>query len=219
MAPSGDDDASWPERPAVLPGQQRARRGSYAVGTARRATIVDAAVEVFSSTGFHKGTLRDVADKVGLSQAGLLHHFPSKEHLLQAVLGWRDDDAAAQLGDPVPEGIDLLRALVELARRNQGTPELVRLHVVLSAEGTSVDHPLHTYFSTRSVAVLALVRGAFEHAEAHGGLKPDVDLGSATRGLLALWDGLQVQWLFHPDDVDVAADLQRYLQSLLTVEL
>jgi hypothetical protein len=30
---------------------------------------------------------------------------------------------------------------------------------------------------------------------------------------------MQVQWLFHPDDVDVAVELRRYVQSLLTVEL
>ena len=46
---------------------------------ARRQEIVDAAVEVFATVGYHKGSLRDVADRVGMSQAGLLHHFPSKE--------------------------------------------------------------------------------------------------------------------------------------------
>jgi AcrR family transcriptional regulator len=215
MAMTANDDGTWPARSAG----PRARRGNYPAGAARRVAIVEAAVEVFSATGFHKGTLRDVADRVGLSQPGLLHHFPSKEHLLQAVLAWRDDDAAAQLGDPVPEGIGLLRGLVELARRNQDTPELVRLHVVLSAEGTSVDHPLHAYFLTRGDSVLDLTREAFAHARSLGQLKPGVDPLSAARGLLALWDGLQVQWLFHPDAVDVAADLQRFLQSLLTVDL
>jgi AcrR family transcriptional regulator len=197
----------------------RAPRGEYAKSRARRREIVDAAVEVFSSTGFHKGTLRDVADKVGLSQAGLLHHFPSKEHLLEAVLMSRDADAAALLGDPVPEGVGLLRAMVRLARHNEAAPELVRLHVVLSAEGTSVDHPLHTYFITRGVTVFQVTRDAFAQAKALGQLKPDVEPAIAARGLLALWDGLQVQWLFHPDDVDVAAGLQRYLESLLAVDL
>ena len=67
--------------------------GEYAKSRARRQEIIDAAVEVFATVGYHKGSLRDVADRVGMSQAGLLHHFPSKEHLLQAVLTWRDEDA------------------------------------------------------------------------------------------------------------------------------
>jgi hypothetical protein len=32
-------------------------------------------------------------------------------------------------------------------------------------------------------------------------------------------DGLQVQWLLHRDEIDMAGDLRRYVQSLLTVEL
>ena len=87
-----------------------------------------------------------MADKVGLSQAGLLHHFPSKEHLLQAVLTWRDGVSARLIGEPLPEGIDLLRGLVALAEYNASTPELVELHVIVSAEGTSEDHPLRDYF-------------------------------------------------------------------------
>ncbi len=197
----------------------RRPRGQYAKTPARRQEIVEAAVEVFSSSGFHKGSLRDVADKVGLSQAGLLHHFPSKEHLLQAVLTWRDDESGARLGQPMPQGVDLLRGLVELAEYNASTPELVELHVIVSAEGTSGDHPIHDYFVDRYASVFEMIRGAFAHAEAHGQLKPGIDCASAARTVIALMDGLQVQWLLHRDEVDMAGDLRRYLQSLLSVEL
>ncbi len=193
-------------------------RGEYAKTPERRQQIVDAAVEVFSSSGYRKGSLRDVADKVGLSQAGLLHHFPSKEHLLQAVLAWRDDLSGRMMGDPLPQGIDLLRGLVALAEYNASTPELVELHVIVSAEGTSADHPLRDYFVGRYDSVLAVTRGAFERAAAEGELRPGVDCASAARTLIALMDGLQIQWLLDRT-IDMAADLRRYLQPLLTVEL
>jgi AcrR family transcriptional regulator len=197
----------------------RKPRGEYAKTRGRRQEILDAAIEVFSSVGFHKGSLRDVSDRVGLSQAGLLHHYPSKEHLLQAVLSWRDDDARSRLGEPLLEGLDLLRGMVQLAEYNASTPELVELHVILSAEGTSEAHPLHDYFLNRYALVLDLIRAAFEHAEAHGQLRQGVECASAARTLIALMDGLQVQWLLHPQEVDMAGDLRRYVQSLLTVEL
>ena len=73
-------------------------RGEYAKSAERRQQIVDAAVEVFSSVGYRKGSLRDVANKVGLSQAGVLDHFPSKEHLLEAVPSWRDGETARLMG-------------------------------------------------------------------------------------------------------------------------
>jgi AcrR family transcriptional regulator len=195
------------------------RRGEYAKTPARRQEIVDAAVEVFSSSGFHKGSLRDVAERVGLSQAGLLHHFPSKEHLLQAVLARRDDQSLTWLGEPQPEGVDLLRALVKVTEYNAQTPELVELHVIVTAEGTSPDHPVHDYFVERYASLLGVIHRAFEAAEEQGALKPDVDCANAARTVIALMDGLQVQWLLQPQVVDMAGDLRRYIQSLLTVSL
>jgi AcrR family transcriptional regulator len=160
-----------------------------------------------------------VADKAGLSQAGLLHHFPSKERLLQAVLTWRDDESGARIGRPLPEGVDLLRGLVLLAEHNAGTPELVELHVVLSAEGSAADHPLHGCFVERYALVFDLVLRALEHAEAGGQLRPEVDRPSAARTIIALMDGLQVQWLLQRENVDMSADLRQYLQTLVTVDL
>ena len=194
-------------------------RGEYAKSAERRQQIVDAAVEVFSSAGYRKGSLRDVAEKTGLSQAGVLHHFPSKEHLLEAVLSWRDSETARLIGDPLPEGIDFLRGLVRAAEHNATTPELVELHVIVSAEGTSAGHPLRGYFVGRYATVLGHTREAFEQAAADGQLQPGTDCASAARTLIALMDGLQVQWLLAPDRIDMAGDLRRYLQPLLTVEL
>jgi AcrR family transcriptional regulator len=194
-------------------------RGEYAKTPERRQQIVDAAVEVFSASGYRKGSLRDVADKTGLSQAGLLHHFPSKEHLLQAVLIWRDDEGRRQLGDPMPEGTDLLRGLVALAEYNASFPVLVELHVIVSAEGTSADHPLREYFVGRYAYLVDVTRRAFERAAAEGQLRPGVDCASAARTLIALSDGLQIQWLLNRAEVDMAAELRRYLQPLLSVEL
>lgn len=194
-------------------------RGEYAKTPERRQQIVDAAVEVFSSAGFHKGSIRDVAEKAGLSQAGLLHHYPSKEHLLEAVLTWRDSETRRLMGEPFPEGLDFLRGMIWAAEHNATTPELVELHVIVSAEGTSAEHPLRDYFVDRYASVLDLTRRAFERAATEGQVRPGVDCASAARSLIALMDGLQIQWLLDRDHVDMAADLRRYLQPLLTVEL
>ena len=197
----------------------RRPRGEYAKSRARRQEIIDAAVEVFATVGYHKGSLRDVADRVGMSQAGLLHHFPSKEHLLQAVLTWRDDDARVLMGEPPPTGTDLLRFLVFLAGHNSGRPQLVELHLILSGEGASVEHPLHEYFVQRYEGVYTMIRDAFDEAAERGELREGVDTSSAARTVIALLDGLQLQWLLHREDVDMAADLRHYLQQLLTVEV
>jgi AcrR family transcriptional regulator len=48
--------------------------------------ILDRAAALFARRGFAKTSVQDVADAVGLSKAGLLHHFPSKDALYAAVL-------------------------------------------------------------------------------------------------------------------------------------
>ena len=199
--------------------QARAPRGEYAKSARRRQEIVAAALEVFSEAGYHKGSIRDVADRVGLSQAGLLHHYPSKHLLLEAVLDWRDQDALARMGTEQPQGLAMLEALVALAQHNASTPQVVELHVTLSAEATAQDHPVHDYFVRRYAWLLEMVADAFEHAAARGLLEPGVDCRSAAITLVALMDGLQGLWLLDRASVDMAEELRRYLRPLVTVDL
>jgi len=193
-------------------------RGEYAKTPARRHEILSAAVEVFSAAGYHKGSLRDVAERVGLSQAGVLHHFPSKHHLIEAVLAWRDDESRRRFRAGA-SGLATIRDLVDLVDYNQNTPQLIELYATLSAEATTPDHPLHDYFVKRYADVVAFVQNSLEHAAAVGDLRPDVDPAPAARCVLALMDGLQIQWLYDRDSVDMAAQVRHYVQSLLDVEL
>lgn len=197
----------------------RLRRGQTSKSAGRRREIVSAALQVFSEAGYHKGSIRDVAQRVGISQAGVLHHYPSKHRLLEAVLDWRDQDALTRMGAERPQGLDLLKALVDLAAHNQTTPELVELHVTLSAEGSAQGHPIHGYFVRRYAVVLEMVTEAFELAGARGQLRPGVDCRSSARTLVALMDGLQGQWLLDRGGMDMPEELRRYLRPLITVDL
>ena len=179
-----------------------------------------AAVDVFSASGFHKGSLRDVADLAGLSQAGVLHHFPSKHHLIEAVLAKRDEDIAREFLAGVDQGLEMLRALLSLIESNQRkTPELVELYALLSAEATAPEHPAHGYFEQRYKWIVNHTRDSLERVAAEGTLREEVDTASAARTLVALIDGLQIQWLYDRESVDMAAEVRRFVQSLLTVPL
>ncbi|WKK70569.1 TetR/AcrR family transcriptional regulator [Rathayibacter oskolensis] len=100
----------------------RRPRGQYAKTAARRAEIVSAGLEVFSASGYHAASLREIAEKVGLSQAGVLHHFANKWELLSAVLTLRDDHSITRVpsGEAVP-GLETVRALVELVAYNSSS--------------------------------------------------------------------------------------------------
>lgn len=160
-----------------------------------------------------------MAERAGLSHAGVMHHFPTKVDLLEAVLAWRDEDALERLGARQPEGLEVIRAWLDEVGRNPGTPELVDLHVTLSAEGTSPEHPLHDYFVRRYERLVSLLAEALSDAAAHGEVRPGLDCQQAARLLVAATDGLQVQWLLARDSVDMAAILREHVASFVTVPL
>ncbi|NUT99681.1 MAG: TetR/AcrR family transcriptional regulator [Saccharothrix sp.] len=78
--------------------------------------IVDLAAGLFARHGFENTSLRALADAVGLSKAGLLHHFPSKEALHEAVqAACRDlEREVADAAAPLPPGPDRDRHNLEL---------------------------------------------------------------------------------------------------------
>ena len=110
-------------------------RGSYAVGRERRERIVEAATERFSTNGYARTSLARVAQDAGVSTTGLMHHFPTKQHLLLAVAEHRFDVAAAIVdASPGADGDALIEALLSITRRFVSEPGLIELFVALSAE-------------------------------------------------------------------------------------
>lgn len=176
-------------------------RGAYAKGRARREQILTEAVAMFGETGYHGASLRDLAQRCGLSLAGLLHHVGDKQSLLLAVLAHRDEVDAAELA-PALDGPARLTWLVDVVRRNASRRGIVELYCVLSAEATAADHPAHAFFVERYARTLGEVAASLQ---ACGHPAP----ASAARRLVALMDGLQVQWLLDPDGVDMAAEVER----------
>ncbi|WP_307846189.1 TetR/AcrR family transcriptional regulator [Rhodococcus sp. CX] len=55
-------------------------------GASGREEILDAAGELFVTRGFAATSTRAIADSVGIRQASLYHHFPTKESILAALL-------------------------------------------------------------------------------------------------------------------------------------
>lgn len=188
----------------------------YAKGRAKRREILDQAMALFGEAGYRGASLREIATRCGLSHPGLLHHFPTKESLLLAVLEHRDevDDARLLTGRT---GVAVLRGLVDLAALNATRPGIVELFTVLSAEATAADHPAHTYFVRRYQTTVRTIEVAYEQARTDRVLRPDIEPAVAARQFVALMDGLQIQWLLGHRQIDMAATLRAHLQAQLTV--
>jgi AcrR family transcriptional regulator len=194
----------------------------YAVGRARRDQIVAEATQQFGRVGFNKATTMELAAACGISRAGLLHHFPTKEALLKAVLEARDvdhHDLIEASVDPSLGGLDVFRRMIEVTDRNAEEPGIVALFASLAAEATAADHPAHSYFIERYARVLEGTESALQSARNAGYLRAEVDIRGAALDLTALRDGLQVMWLLSPHTIDMGQQLRSAIQRLLTVPL
>ena len=173
----------------------------------RRAEIVRAALEVIAERGYRGASLAAVAERVGLTQQGLLHHFPTKEALLVAVLKERDQ------WDAVPNTkwrVDLLTSLVEY---NAMRPGIIQTFSALLGESVTEGHPAREFFTQRYAAVrksMASVLRAEYGERLPSGLTPE----RAAPLLVAVMDGLQYQWLHDPDSVDMPAAFRDFLTLL-----
>jgi AcrR family transcriptional regulator len=193
-------------------------RGAYRKTAGTKARILDAAVEVFGTQGYDAGSLREVAALAGISQAGLLHHFPNKVALLSAVIERRDQNANADVEGATP-GIATLAALLDYARVSTMRPGEIDLFAVLSAEATRPEHPANAYMQRRYTWVTEVIEAALENTRRQGYLRPGVDAPKTASQLMALWDGLQIQWLLKVNDVDIGEGLEHFLDVHLVKPL
>ena len=168
--------------------------------------------------GYSRTTIRELADEVGSSPMGVLHHFGSKEALLAEVIRRRDSlDSLDSEGSSLLEKSDagLIDGLPQLVRHNADVPGLVQLYTRVAAEATEPDHHAHAYFQERYERARREYASAVEREQQAGRLAADIAPDSLAVVLVALVDGLQNQWLYDPeiDMASVVADLLHALRA------
>ncbi|MEW1839817.1 TetR/AcrR family transcriptional regulator [Nonomuraea angiospora] len=211
--------------PAKEPTRSREGRSmsaGYPKGRRRRAEIVEAAFAKFASVGYRNASMVQIAADCGVSRMGLAHHFPTKEALLAAVLEERDrvnGELFFAGFDATADGLDYFSRLARVVEYNATVPELVRLYAMLSVEAADPAHPAHAYFVNRYTNIRRDIRDALGELHARGLVRPGVSIAGAESDLMALLDGLQVQWLLDPASVDMGTRFRRRLSEMFLVEV
>jgi len=191
------------------------RRGSYAKGVAKREEILTRALDVIAREGYRGASVKELADAVGLSQAGLLHYFESKEELFTEILRKRDElDSVGQgldgdvehgLGTDADLELSAVRAgYLGVVRHNADVPGLVHLFARLSVDAADPEHAAHDYFVQRGIGLRDFFSRAIAAGQASGDIDDRVDPEVLARLFQAVADGMQVQWMLEPD-VDMTA--------------
>jgi AcrR family transcriptional regulator len=192
---------------------QAKARGPYAKTPARRAEIVRAARDSFAENGYTKASLRDIAERAGITHAGLLHHFRNKNELLAEVLAERDSEEWHHGASQVDSADRLAPYLGELIRHHQKAPELMRLWIELAAAASRSDHPAHGYFVERYERGRAQFTEGLRDGAARGRLREDLSPESAAILFHAVLNGLQLQWVLD-QDLDIVGPVTDFVRLL-----
>jgi len=176
-------------------------RGPYRNGIERRRQLVEAAWGIFARRGYARASLREIADAVGVSPAGILRLFGSKEDLLIAVLD-RWDIETSLLSDRVElgEGPRFFDSFGALMRYHVEHPGLIELFLTLCTEATDPEHPATVWVQERYDRI---VRDAVRQlAEVQTGAGVPVAAPERreleVRWLFGAMDGLELQWIAEP---------------------
>jgi AcrR family transcriptional regulator len=182
-----------------------AKRGPYEKGEAKRSEILHAALEIFAAEGYRGTSLRKVAARCNLSLPGLMHYFDSKEDLLTQVLRMRDETARMRQDERTsPESYR------EIIREGARTPGLVELFVSMAAAASDTAHPAHAHFAERYPVLRERVAAYVRQAMDEGRMTTVVPPERLAVLLLAVADGIQLQWL-----IDRSTDMEQPIDDVM----
>jgi AcrR family transcriptional regulator len=118
--PSGPGDSGWQARKSA----------------ATRNQIVSAAIRCIVESSYSKTTMMKISEKAGLSRGATLHHFPSKMHIIRAVVDYLHEKRIQAFRRSIKE----IPANADMA------------HMAIQAYSDHVNHPIYIALFELSVA-------------------------------------------------------------------
>jgi AcrR family transcriptional regulator len=189
--------------------EQRPYETLLAKGDERKQLILAVAQRLLTRNGWRSTTLGQIAQEAGVSAAGLLHHFESKELLLHAVLAARDadDDANADLVGDIVEEIE------GVSDRFRRAPDLIGTYIVLLVENLDSEAPLHGRLLSRYRSAVHIIAEGIRRGQRTGRYRADVDPAVKAVEIVAFLNGMETSWLLDPS-IPLAEVFGEYAGSL-----
>jgi TetR/AcrR family transcriptional regulator len=145
-------------------------------GEETRRLVLRAAEEVFAKVGYAGARMEDIADRIGIRRASLVHYFRDKQELYEAML----DDLfgellgryEAVLAGPEPTRERLLRCIEVWATHVEARPSLLRISLWEMARATP---PEPVPLTARVGPIVRKLAEAIAAGQREGVVRADVD--------------------------------------------
>jgi len=193
------------------PGTKQAR------GRATRAAVLSAARALFAQQGFKRASLKAIADAAGITDAGLLFHFPTKNDLLLAVIAEGDREERVVLNSLMDRhvGAAALERLAAWGKELERDAALTALDVTLSAEHLQEASQTNRYYVARYNRLRKQLGAIFKAARDAGDFKANTDPLQEAVLMIAALDGLRLQWFLSKGRISMAKGMHAYVRSAI----
>lgn len=174
--------------------------------------ICRSAVKLFSSKGYHRTTMEDIAADAGLTKGAIYWHFENKRELFRYLVESRLKEldglisAALSAKASAPEKIqNVFRLCLEYYEKNRDFCALIK---VFHAEGSVLlDKEFELWLRSTYARYREMIAEAIRQGVADGSFAPGIDPEAAGAVLVAAFDGLSFQWLVDPAAFSLSAAL------------
>ncbi len=161
----------------------------------RRSATVEAVVALAADQNPGDITTTAIAQQMGVSQAALFRHFPTKEDILESVMTWvaerllsRVDAAAARASSPLAALEAVFTTHIEFIAKHPGVPKILFAEIQ-RPNNSLAKRAVHTLLNRYSTRLQKL----FTDGKAEGELDPDLDINAATILFIGTIQGLVVR--------------------------
>lgn len=181
-----------------------------------RDDILRSAVALFGERSFRGTSLAAVAERAGVTDAGILYHFGSKQELLMAALRHADAGFAHDMADAIARGgVEALAEVGRWGEQMEAAAELSALYLQVSAEHLTDESAAHDFFVARYDAMRAVVEALFVQAVERGELRADVDARIEAAVLIAVLDGIRFQHHFVPGTIGMGEAVRHHVTTTI----
>jgi AcrR family transcriptional regulator len=171
-------------------------------GDTRRAAILSAATREFGRKGYERARIVDIARAAGVTDAGVLHHFPRKLDLFLAVVELREEAYAGLHQVEFVSVRALFDGLIAAVERAAQDPDLVRFRRMLTGAAGVEGHPIEGRYRENLERALERFVPVLRQGVESGELTAHCDPLQTVLEVLALNEGIRDQWVTLPERVD-----------------
>jgi TetR/AcrR family transcriptional regulator, cholesterol catabolism regulator len=177
----------------------------------RRKEIIEASIELFYEYGYQKASLRDIARRVGITQAAIYYHFKNKEEILLTIIDKYSNElyftlksCFSQKKNPIENLRDaIFHHAVAIRSSRSGAKIIIEDKRFLGDE-------LKNIVREKERLIYRLYKDYLQQLQDSGLVREECDLKVATFGILGM-----INWLYHWYNPDKKMTIERIAEQII----